>query len=143
MERSLQVSPPSSLADSPSQEDVRTVLFSELREKGLLDSVKAQLRGKVVQELQSLVRERPKCRDVKTGAHKWARLSLSVVGEYLEVMGLEYTQSVLMIEGGTCKEGIMGRGEVEEVLGVGVGGRDSILTALIEEIAKDRGIKKR
>ena len=75
-----------------SQEDVRSTLFSELRERerGLLSSIKAQLRGKLIQELQSLAfKVRPTTREYST--QRCSRLCTSVVAEYLERAGLEYT----------------------------------------------------
>ena len=92
-----------------SQEDVRSTLFSELREREREDSssIKAQLRGKLIQELQSLaVKERPTTREY--GTQRCSRLCTSVVAEYLERAGLEYTLSVLLIEEGSGREGVMG-----------------------------------
>ena len=125
-----------------SQEDVRTTLFSELRERGLLSSIKAQLRGKLIQELQSLaVKERPTTREY--GTQRCSRLCTSVVAEYLERAGLEYTLSVLLIEEGSGREGVMGRGEIEDIMGTAVRTEYTVLTSLVEEVVKDRGVKKR
>ncbi|KAI6647315.1 hypothetical protein LOD99_12312 [Oopsacas minuta] len=135
------------MSDSPvsvtesSQEDVRSTLFSELKERGVLSSIKAQLRGKVVQELQSLVRDRPiSC---ESATQRWGRLCVSILAEYLEITGLEYTLSILFIEGGCGREGIMGRGEIEDILRADLRGKYSVLTFLVEEMTKNRGIQKR
>ena len=135
------ISDPSVSETGAALEDVRSTLFSELKERGLLSSVKAQLRGKVVQELQSLAKDRPV--SVESSTQRWGRVCFSVLAEYLQITGLEYTLSVLLIEGGCGKEGVMGRGEVQEILGVHPSAVDSILTCLVGEMAKDRGIQKR
>ena len=122
-------------------EDVRSSLFSELKERGLLSSVKAQLRGKVVQELQSLAKDRPV--SVESSTQRWGRVCVSVLAEYLQITGLEYTLSVLLIEGGCGSEGVMGRGEIQEILRIRPRDLDSILTCLVEEFARDRGVQKR
>ena len=120
--------------------DMRSALFSELRDKGLLTSVKAQLRGKVIQELQSLA-VRPPTRE--TGTQRCSRLCVSVLAEFLERTGMEYTLSVLLIEEGSGREGLMGRGEIKGILGTDVRGEETVLTYLVEEMVRDRGIKKR
>ena len=122
-------------------EDVRSTLFSELKERGLLSSVKAQLRGKVVQELQSLAKDRPV--SVESSTQRWGRLCVSVLAEYLQITGLEYTLSVLLIEGGCGREGMMGRGEIQEILSIHPSALDSILTYLVDVTAKARGMQKR
>ena len=106
------ISDPSVSETGAALEDVRSTLFSELKERGLLSSVKAQLRGKVVQELQSLAKDRPV--SVESSTQRWGRVCFSVLAEYLQITGLEYTLSVLLIEGGCGKEGVMGRGEVKQ-----------------------------
>ena len=129
------ISDPSVSETGAALEDVRSTLFSELKERGLLSSVKAQLRGKVVQELQSLAKDRPV--SVESSTQRWGRVCFSVLAEYLQITGLEYTLSVLLIEGGCGKEGVMGRGEVQEILGVHPSAVDSILTCLVRNGSKD------
>ena len=130
----------SSVSADESPQDVRSALFSELKEKGLLSSIKAQLRGKVIQELQSLA-VRPAAREY--GAQRSSRLCVSVLAEHLERTGREYSLSVLLIEEGSGREGLMGRGEIEGILGADFRAEDTVLTYLVGEMVKDRGIKKR
>ncbi|XP_056610575.1 centriole and centriolar satellite protein ofd1 isoform X1 [Triplophysa dalaica] len=93
--------------ESLSADEIRQKLYQTFKSRGLLDSMKTQLRNQLIQELQQPVRTR---HTVLRSAHSDSVLATacnSVMIDHLKTIGCEYTLSVFYPECGMSKDKVL------------------------------------
>ncbi|XP_062593125.1 centriole and centriolar satellite protein OFD1-like isoform X2 [Saccostrea cucullata] len=103
-----------------SAEDLRNRLYHSLRDRGLFDSIKSQLRNKLVTELQQTTKghlsERT-AKDAEEGS-LLHRASNSLVAEHLRHCKYDYSLSVFLPESSTVRDKIFTTHDLLQILGV-------------------------
>ncbi|XP_067948226.1 centriole and centriolar satellite protein ofd1-like isoform X2 [Watersipora subatra] len=124
-----------------SAEEMRNVLYERLHNRGLLDTLKSQLRDYMVAELTgkaSHPRQRPACLE--------QRLLDSLIYKYLCDMGCDYTVGIFLPESGITKREILSSEEMKELLSLpaAIQGRPegSLLQLAVSSIMSSRGVDK-
>ncbi|KAM4559449.1 centriole and centriolar satellite protein ofd1 isoform 2-T2 [Odontesthes bonariensis] len=100
----------SSKEDALSSEELRKRLYQTFKNKGVLDTLKAQLRNQLIQELKHppLTGHEPVPRPVPVKSEPLVVSACnSIVADHLRASGYEYTLSVFSPEGGLCKDKVV------------------------------------
>ncbi|KAI8500016.1 oxidative DNA demethylase [Branchiostoma belcheri] len=110
----------SSREDSMSAEDLRQQLFHTFRERGLLDSLKSQLRNKLITELRSSGRSErvPRPVDVPEGGTLLHRAANSLVADHLQMCSYDYSLSVFLPECGISRDQLLSTRDLLQLLRV-------------------------
>ncbi|KAF7665428.1 hypothetical protein LDENG_00143600 [Lucifuga dentata] len=102
-----------------SSDELRKRLYQTFKNKGVLDTLKAQLRNQLIQELQhphlSGGESVPRTVPVKSESFL-VSASNSIVAEYLQTSGYEYTLSVFYPESGLSKDKVFTKGDLLQLL---------------------------
>ncbi|XP_028401807.1 oral-facial-digital syndrome 1 protein homolog [Dendronephthya gigantea] len=108
-----------------SAEDVKNKLFHSLKTRGVLDSLKSQLRKQLIEELQDTTGIpvlHPKIKtspEVESGeAPLFQRAANSIVAEYLKKCHFEYTLSTFLPESGTSVDKMFSSKEILQLLNI-------------------------
>ncbi|KAM9804972.1 centriole and centriolar satellite protein ofd1 [Neosynchiropus ocellatus] len=98
-----------------SRDELRKKLFQTFKDKGILDSIKAQLRNQLIQELKP----RPLSRSEPAGAQPLLVTACNnIIADHLLHFGHEYTLSVFYPDCGLSKEKILRREDLLQLLKV-------------------------
>uniref|UniRef100_A0A672JQ83 OFD1 centriole and centriolar satellite protein n=1 Tax=Salarias fasciatus TaxID=181472 RepID=A0A672JQ83_SALFA len=92
--------------DALSSDELRKRLYQTFKNKGVLDTLKVQLRNQLIQELKHppLAGQEPVPRQVPARSEPLlVSVSNSIVADHLRFSGYEYTLSVFYPESGLCK----------------------------------------
>ncbi|KAM9850518.1 centriole and centriolar satellite protein ofd1 [Aulostomus maculatus] len=120
--------------DTLSPDELRKRLYQTFKDKGVLDTLKTQLRNQLIQEL-TLTRREPVLRPVPVKSDSlWVSASNFIVGDYLRKSGYEYTLSVFGPESGLCKDKVFTTGDLLQLLRVSP---QSALHRSLSNIEKD------
>ncbi|XP_072253050.1 centriole and centriolar satellite protein ofd1 [Leuresthes tenuis] len=109
----------SSKEDALSSEELRKRLYQTFKNKGVLDTLKAQLRNQLIQELKHppLAGHEPVPRPVPVKSEPLVVSACnSIVADHLRASGYEYTLSVFSPEGGLCKDKIFKKEDLLHLL---------------------------
>ncbi|CAJ1079492.1 oral-facial-digital syndrome 1 protein [Xyrichtys novacula] len=102
-----------------SPDELRKRLYQTFKNKGVLDTLKTQLRNQLIQELKHppLTGAEPVPRPVPVKSEPiLASICNSVVADHLCIFGYEYTLSVFYSESGLCKDKVSPTGELLHLL---------------------------
>ncbi|XP_065669057.1 centriole and centriolar satellite protein OFD1 isoform X7 [Hydra vulgaris] len=100
-----------------SASELRSKLFKSLKEKGILQSVKAQLRNRLAQELQGKIgAKRNNERSQQDSSSIFLQVANSVVANHLQSCSYDYTFSVFISEGLGSLDKIISLKEVLQML---------------------------
>ncbi|XP_073329085.1 centriole and centriolar satellite protein ofd1 isoform X2 [Pagrus major] len=105
--------------DALSQDELRKRLYQTFKSKGVLDSLKAQLRSHLIQELKHppLTGADPVPRPVLVKSEPLLVSACnSIVADHLRTSGYEYTLSVFYPESGLCKDKVSAKGDLLQLL---------------------------
>ncbi|XP_078600947.1 centriole and centriolar satellite protein OFD1-like [Branchiostoma floridae x Branchiostoma japonicum] len=110
----------SSREDSMSAEDLRQQLYHTFKERGLLDSLKSQLRNKLITELRSSGRSErvPRPVDIPEGGSLLHRAANSLVADHLQKCSYDYTLSVFLPESGISRDQLLTTSDFLQLLRV-------------------------
>ncbi|XP_066542972.1 centriole and centriolar satellite protein ofd1 [Hoplias malabaricus] len=100
-----------------SAEELRKRLYQTFRDRGLLDTLKTQLRNQLIQELQNPLAREPGPVPDKTGSLP-LMASNSLVADHLQKCGYEYSLSVFLPESGTCRNKMLSSTDLLQLLRV-------------------------
>ncbi|XP_036965256.1 oral-facial-digital syndrome 1 protein homolog isoform X1 [Acanthopagrus latus] len=105
--------------DALSPDELRKRLYQTFKNKGVLDTLKTQLRNQLIQELKHppLTGGDPVPRQVpvRSEPHLVSACN-SIVADHLSTSGYEYTLSVFYPESGLCKDKVSGKGDLLQLL---------------------------
>ncbi|XP_027879821.1 centriole and centriolar satellite protein ofd1 isoform X3 [Xiphophorus couchianus] len=105
--------------DALSPEELRKRLYQTFKNKGVLDTLKVQLRNQLIQELKSphSKGQNPALRPLP-GASDTLLLSAcnTIVADHLRTLGYEYTLSIFCPESGVCKDEILKKENLLQIL---------------------------
>uniref|UniRef100_A0A671WCM7 OFD1 centriole and centriolar satellite protein n=1 Tax=Sparus aurata TaxID=8175 RepID=A0A671WCM7_SPAAU len=105
--------------DALSPDELRKRLYQTFKSKGVLDTLKTQLRNQLIQELKHppLTGGDPVPRQVpvKSEPHLVSACN-SIVADHLCTSGYEYTLSVFYPESGLCKDKVSAKGDLLQLL---------------------------
>ncbi|KAM4561746.1 centriole and centriolar satellite protein ofd1 [Fundulus diaphanus] len=104
----------SSKEDAFSPEELRKRLYQTFKNKGVLDTLKVQLRNQLIQELKS-PHPAPRPPDGTPGTLLLSACN-SMVADHLRAAGYEYTLSVFCPESGLCKDKILKKDDLLQIL---------------------------
>nr|XP_057938230.1 centriole and centriolar satellite protein ofd1 isoform X2 [Doryrhamphus excisus] len=105
--------------DTLSPDELRKKLYKTLRDRGVLNTLKTQLRNQLIQELKPppLSGAEP---PLRTAALRSNYLLVSacnnIVADYLHCSGYEYSLSVFCPESGLCKDKVFKKGDILQLL---------------------------
>ncbi|KAK9537702.1 hypothetical protein VZT92_005292 [Zoarces viviparus] len=105
--------------DTLSPDELRKRLYQTFKSKGVLDTLKAQLRNRLIQELKHppLTGEEPVPRLVHVKSEPLLVSACnSIVADHLRSSGYEYTLSVFYPESGLCKDKLVMTGDLLQLL---------------------------
>ncbi|XP_042350200.1 oral-facial-digital syndrome 1 protein homolog isoform X2 [Plectropomus leopardus] len=105
--------------DTLSPDELRKRLYQTFKNKGVLDTLKTQLRNQLIQELKHppLTGGEPVPRPVPVKAEPLlASACNSLVADHLRTSGYEYTLSVFYPESGLCKDKVFTTGDLLQLL---------------------------
>ncbi|XP_065818471.1 centriole and centriolar satellite protein ofd1 isoform X2 [Labrus bergylta] len=105
--------------DALSPDELRRRLYQTFRNKGVLDSLKTQLRNQLIQELKHppLAGAEPVPRPVPVKSEPLLVSACNnIVADHLRTSGYEYTLSVFYPESGLSKEKVSTKGELLQLL---------------------------
>ncbi|XP_007546446.1 centriole and centriolar satellite protein ofd1 isoform X1 [Poecilia formosa] len=109
----------SSKEDALSPEELRKRLYQTFKKNGVLDTLKVQLRNQLIQELKSphSKGQNPALRPPH-GTSDTLLLSAcnTIVADHLRTLGYEYTLSVFCPESGVCKDKILKKEDLLQIL---------------------------
>ncbi|XP_043988315.1 oral-facial-digital syndrome 1 protein homolog [Gambusia affinis] len=109
----------SSKEDALYPEELRKRLYQTFKNKGVLDTLKVQLRNQLIQELKSphSKGQNPALRPLH-GTSDTLLLSAcnTIVADHLRTLGYEYTLSVFCPESGVCKDEILKKENLLQIL---------------------------
>ncbi|XP_035682047.1 oral-facial-digital syndrome 1 protein homolog [Branchiostoma floridae] len=110
----------SSREDSMSAEDLRQQLYHTFKERGLLDSLKSQLRNKLITELRSSGRSErvPRPVEIPEGGSLLHRAANSLVADHLQKCSYDYTLSVFLPESGISRDQLLTTSDFLQLLRV-------------------------
>eukprot|EP00058_Branchiostoma_floridae_P015501 XP_002600989.1 hypothetical protein BRAFLDRAFT_232541 [Branchiostoma floridae] len=110
----------SSREESMSAEDLRQQLYHTFKERGLLDSLKSQLRNKLITELRSSGRSErvPRPVDIPEGGSLLHRAANSLVADHLQKCSYDYTLSVFLPESGMSRDQLLTTSDFLQLLRV-------------------------
>ncbi|XP_011403326.1 PREDICTED: oral-facial-digital syndrome 1 protein homolog [Amphimedon queenslandica] len=97
------------------QDELRAKLYSSLQKKGLLDSLKSQLRNSLISELQPPSGSEPSQKRPSSLHHQIASY---IIINYLQSNGYQYTLSTFLPEAGLRMEKLLSFDDVCQVLGL-------------------------
>ena len=105
------------------EQELRSRLFHRFRHTGIVDSLKTQLRVKLLTEfqLENFKSERNLSHAVQTDLPLLHRISNAIVSEYLSKAKYEYTRSVFLAESSTSETGGFLREDIMKTLRIGEG----------------------
>ncbi|KAM3862007.1 centriole and centriolar satellite protein ofd1 [Diretmus argenteus] len=102
-----------------SPDELRKRLYQTFKNKGVLDTLKTQLRNQLIQELKHPLLNGgeavPRPVPVKSDS-LLVLASNNIVAEYLQISGYEYTLSVFHPESGLCKDKILTTGDLIQLM---------------------------
>lgn len=103
-----------------SAEALRNRLYHSLRDKGTVDSIKSQLRNKIVEELQQSYKGHLSVRDLKIPdeGSLLHRAANSLVADHLRSCQYDYSFSVFLPESRTAKDKIFATEDLLQLLGI-------------------------
>uniref|UniRef100_A0A8C4IQY7 OFD1 centriole and centriolar satellite protein n=1 Tax=Dicentrarchus labrax TaxID=13489 RepID=A0A8C4IQY7_DICLA len=105
--------------DTLSPDELRKRLYQTFKNKGVLDTLKTQLRNQLIQELKHppLTGGEPVPRPVPVKSEPLLVSACnSIVADHLRTSGYEYTLSVFYPESGLCKDKVSTKGELLQLL---------------------------
>ncbi|XP_028249178.1 centriole and centriolar satellite protein ofd1 isoform X2 [Parambassis ranga] len=109
----------SSKEDALSPDELRKRLYQTFKSKGVLDTLKAQMRNQLIQELKHppLTGQEPVPRPVPVRSEPLlASACNSIVADHLRVSGYEYTLSVFYPESGLSKDKVVSKEDLLQLL---------------------------
>ncbi|XP_061547233.1 centriole and centriolar satellite protein ofd1 isoform X1 [Phycodurus eques] len=100
--------------DALSPDELRKRLYKTLRDRGVLDTLKTQLRNQLIHELKPgrLSAAEPSLRSDSL----LVSVCNNIVADYLHCSGYEYSLSVFCPESGLCKEKVFKKGDLLQLL---------------------------
>ncbi|XP_071124369.1 centriole and centriolar satellite protein OFD1-like [Mytilus edulis] len=103
-----------------SAEALRNRLYHSLRDKGAVDTIKSQLRNKIVEELQQSYKGHLSVRDLKLPdeGSLLHRAANSLVADHLRSCQYDYSFSVFLPESRTAKDKIFPTEDILQLLGI-------------------------
>ncbi|XP_033742061.1 oral-facial-digital syndrome 1 protein homolog isoform X2 [Pecten maximus] len=105
-----------------SAEELRNRLYHSLRDRGLVDNIKSQLRNSIVTELQQTSRGQGQLtlRDLKVPEEGTLlhRASNSLIADHLRRCQYEYSLSVFLPESGISRDKVFGTPDLLQLLGI-------------------------
>ncbi|XP_019945416.2 centriole and centriolar satellite protein ofd1 isoform X1 [Paralichthys olivaceus] len=110
--------------DSLSPDELRKRLYQTFKNKGVLDTLKTQLRNQLIQELKHppLTGVEPVPRPVPVKSESLMVTACnSIVADHLSTSGYEYTLSVFHPESGLCKDKVFNKEDVLQLLKISPG----------------------
>ncbi|XP_029967016.1 centriole and centriolar satellite protein ofd1 [Salarias fasciatus] len=122
--------------DALSSDELRKRLYQTFKNKGVLDTLKVQLRNQLIQELKHppLAGQEPVPRQVPARSEPLlVSVSNSIVADHLRFSGYEYTLSVFYPESGLCKNTVASTGELMKLLKISPGSSLHTLLSSNEE----------
>ncbi|XP_044073720.1 oral-facial-digital syndrome 1 protein homolog [Siniperca chuatsi] len=105
--------------DTLSPDELRKRLYQTFKSKGVLDTLKTQLRNQLIQELKHppLTGGEPVPRPVSVKSEPLLVSACnSIVADHLRISGYEYSLSVFYPESGLCKDKVSTKGELLRLL---------------------------
>ncbi|XP_035532156.1 oral-facial-digital syndrome 1 protein homolog isoform X2 [Morone saxatilis] len=105
--------------DTLSPDELRKRLYQTFKNKGVLDTLKTQLRNQLIQELKHppLTGGEPVPRPVPVKSEPlFVSACNSIVADHLRTSGYEYTLSVFHPESGLCKDKVSTKGDLLQLL---------------------------
>ncbi|XP_054643338.1 centriole and centriolar satellite protein ofd1 isoform X2 [Dunckerocampus dactyliophorus] len=104
--------------DTLSPDELRKRLYKTLRDRGVLNTLKTQLRNQLIQELKPpLSGAEPPLRPVAVRSnYLLVSACNNIVADYLHCSGYEYSLSVFCPESGLCKEKVFKKGDILQLL---------------------------
>ncbi|CAN9497697.1 unnamed protein product [Ophioblennius macclurei] len=126
----------SSKEDAVSSDELRKRLYQTFKNKGVLDTLKVQLRNQLIQELKHppLAGQDPVPREVPARSEPLLVSACNnIVADHLRFSGYEYTLSVFYPESGLCKNTVVRSGELMQLLRINPGSALHTLLSANEE----------
>ncbi|XP_054887571.1 centriole and centriolar satellite protein ofd1 [Poeciliopsis prolifica] len=131
----------SSKEDALSPEELRKRLYQTFKNKGVLDTLKVQLRNQLIQELKS-PHSKGQNPDLSPPHGTSDTLLLSacntIVADHLRTLGYEYTLSVFCPESGVCKDKILKKEDLIQILKFSPS--STFLTSTLNKEDGDKGL---
>uniref|UniRef100_A0A3P9MYK0 OFD1 centriole and centriolar satellite protein n=1 Tax=Poecilia reticulata TaxID=8081 RepID=A0A3P9MYK0_POERE len=129
------------MEDALSPEELRKRLYQTFKKNGVLDTLKVQLRNQLIQELKSphSKGQTPALRPPH-GTSDTLLLSAcnTIVADHLRTLGYEYTLSVFCPESGVCKDQILKKEDLLQILKFNPS--SAFFTSMLNKEDDDKGL---